>query len=107
MNASGFDQYETPTVARTILSSFRTAGIAVNTVSCWEESYRVVENLNNPFHKLVAETHTDTRSKQLVHTHTHAPVIIDFFLVVKRSRTSKKREVSSDKESSGRARSIS
>ncbi|KAJ8681433.1 hypothetical protein QAD02_017220, partial [Eretmocerus hayati] len=61
MNASSFDWYEAPTVARTILSSFRSAGVVVNSVRCWDESYRVVEEFNNPFHKLVAETHTGTR----------------------------------------------
>jgi hypothetical protein len=63
MNASSFDIYEMPTVAKTIIASFRTAGITINSIKCWEESYRVVENLNNPFHQLVAETYTDTRSE--------------------------------------------
>ncbi|XP_011493860.1 PREDICTED: guanylate cyclase 32E [Ceratosolen solmsi marchali] len=61
MNASSFEFYEMPTVAKTIIASFRYAGITLNSVKCWEESYRVVENLNNPFHKLVAETYADTR----------------------------------------------
>ncbi|XP_014210339.1 guanylate cyclase 32E [Copidosoma floridanum] len=61
MNASRFDNHVMPTVARTILSSFRAVGVRVNSVKCWEESYRVVENLNNPFHKLVDETFADTR----------------------------------------------
>ncbi|OXU27316.1 hypothetical protein TSAR_008171 [Trichomalopsis sarcophagae] len=61
MNASSFDPYERPTVAKTILSSLRSAGIWVNSISSWEESYRVVENLVNPFHKLVDETHVEAR----------------------------------------------
>lgn len=67
MNASRFDQHEMPTVARTILASFRSAGIHVNSVRSWQESYRVVEHLKNPFHKLVAETYVDTRGKRKFH----------------------------------------
>lgn len=66
MNASSFDPYERPTVAKTILSSLRSAGISVNSISSWEESYRVVENLINPFHKLVDETHVEARSEYII-----------------------------------------
>ncbi|KAL7287914.1 hypothetical protein TKK_0017974 [Trichogramma kaykai] len=62
MNTSNFDVYEGPTVARTILSSLENAGVELNSVSCWNESYRVVEqHLNNPFDKIIAETHRETR----------------------------------------------
>lgn len=63
LNASRFDFHEMPTVAKTILSSFRSAGIVVNRVSCWQESYRVVDHLYNPFHKIVGETYHDARSE--------------------------------------------
>ncbi|CAB0035081.1 unnamed protein product [Trichogramma brassicae] len=67
MNTSNFDVYEGPTVARTILSSLANAGVELNSVSCWDESYRVVEqHLNNPFDKIIAETHRETRRQYWV-----------------------------------------
>lgn len=67
MNSSLFEFNKMSTVASTILSSFAIAGITVNYLKCWEEPYHVT-HMKNPFHKLVSETYSETRSKYPIYT---------------------------------------
>ncbi|XP_066598424.1 guanylate cyclase 32E [Prorops nasuta] len=60
MNSTKFEFNKMSTVASTILSSFRAAGVTVNFLRCWEEPYHVTYT-NNPFHEHVKETYRETR----------------------------------------------
>ncbi|XP_054008171.1 guanylate cyclase 32E [Hylaeus anthracinus] len=60
MNSTLFEFNKMSTIAKTILSSFETAGVTVNYLRCWQEPYYVTY-MTNPFHELVRETYLETR----------------------------------------------
>lgn len=66
MKSNLIDFYEITTVGKTIVSSLKSAGITINAIRHWEEPYRVVDDVKNPFHKLVDETYIETRSDKIL-----------------------------------------
>nr|XP_031850372.1 guanylate cyclase 32E [Nomia melanderi] len=60
MNSTLFEFNKMSTIAKTILSSFESAGVTVNFLRCWQEPYHVT-HMTNPFHEHVTETYQETR----------------------------------------------
>ncbi|XP_046736974.1 guanylate cyclase 32E [Diprion similis] len=60
MNSTLFEFNKMSTVAETILSSFDTAGITLNSLKCWGEPY-LHTYVDNPFHQHVKDTYHETR----------------------------------------------
>ncbi|XP_043487729.1 guanylate cyclase 32E [Polistes fuscatus] len=61
LNSSLVDFNEMSIVGATILSSLENNGITVNFRRCWKDPYYFLENVTNPFHKIVKETYRETR----------------------------------------------
>lgn len=63
MNSSRFEfNNKISSIASTILTSLRSAGIMVNYLRCWNEPYHVT-HMNNPFHDLISSSYRESRSE--------------------------------------------
>ncbi|XP_015172076.1 PREDICTED: guanylate cyclase 32E isoform X2 [Polistes dominula] len=69
LNSSLVDFSEMSIVGTTILSFLENNGITVNFRRCWKDPYYLMENVMNPFHKIVEETYRETRIYVILGNH--------------------------------------